>query len=1200
MRTDIHLFIGEKEVEFSTDPKILFNFKLTELNNPTITKNSWTKQVSIPSTPANDDIFNHFWNLERTNYGVDFNAMVKAPFSLYINGTLVQNGYCKLDSVKVNHNAYEYAIHLYGGIGDYLYNLSYNDGSVGNEKKTLGSLIYVTEDTTTEPDLNFTINKDAVSNAWTYIGQPSSKWDVINFAPCYNGIPEDFDANKVLINNRGSAAVFQKNYGESGVTYRPVYGGSQNESGYSLGETSEEMTCDETFDLRSYLQRPVVNVQRVLKACFHYANNGGYQVKLDSHFFNDNNPYWTKGWVTLPMLRDLEVEAGQTEQVTGASIQSINKNRKNVVFSTSSLAEVNNVKLRINVGLVASAITGNASTVYTYYHYENNTSTTLTGNKYVKNLTYNGAAIFMLVGRDRNGVIVAKSKAYCLSSSDYNAYGHPVWNNFSVEGYPEPDDVEFVRGKWRKINGVWKFCNMNGDVVDIEFSFPSSSSIATLEIATQTNSSEYCKYKLSGMNSADRSNLSFILVWSNMNATGNTNQTNAQVMSSKIMTEFTYNITSFYADATDYESLFSNTYIPKERLLSTSYTPAEFLLSYCKMFGLYIYRNPSEEADDTTLCPKGCIHIYDRDSFYTEEFINLNERIDRSKTMTITPTLAGSKWYLFDQDPVESDAGIAYKRTYGYNYGRQLVNTNYNFDNNTTNLLDNSVFKSGIMVREKDKYFAMPYRDAPIYAWNGMKYSLFAPGENGWDDVEIEIPTIKLSSSVDINSLGLRGYDCMTKLQCHSDNNSGTDGAGVLLFYRGKVNTLNDYWITDDVLEMQTLNDGNACWLICGSGLDALGNTIGIKTNNLPHFTRDLINFGLQEGYIVNSWNFGHPQVIFSPNTYTTDGDSIYDKVWANYMADLYSQDGKKIDCYVNFKGIPENSWLRKYWFFDNGIYALWEIKDFNLADPSSVQCTFVKIQDVNNYKLNAITDAGNESIVLSSNRVPYSGGTLTGQVILQSGGHWFSTDSDGVVYGTDLQGNNYYVSNALRPHTGQGQTTNIQVVFPQSSAHTEITWNVCIEDDYDNSICTQVVQEGDYTPYLDFAPESKNVEVGTNAQTYVLYFVAQNIRPNSVTASSNSPEWVNVVSVDEATSSITLSVSASTMGGLRTALITINGIGINGAVVNNQTQFKQQGSDIDIDYDRVDFNYNETGTNRVRIITSSNWTATINDSNGQ
>ncbi len=71
-------------------------------------------------------------------------------------------------------------------------------------------------------------------------------------------------------------------------------------------------------------------------------------------------------------------------------------------------------------------------------------------------------------------------------------------------------------------------------------------------------------------------------------------------------------------------------------------------------------------------------------------------------------------------------------------------------------------------------------------------------------------------------------------------------------------------------------------------------------------------------------------------------------------------------------------------------------------------------------------------------------------------------------------------------------------------------------------------------------------------------------------------------------------------MGGLRTAQLTINAIGINGAVVNNQTLFKQQGSDIDIDFDRVDFNYNETGTNRVRIITSSNWTATINDSNGQ
>lgn len=1195
MRTDIHLFLGDKEVDFSEDPKILFNFKLTELTNPTVTKNSWTKTVTIPSTPANDDLFNHFWNLERTNYGVDFNAMLKAPFSLYINGTLVQNGYAKLDSVKLTHNTAQYQVSLFGGIGDFLYNLSYDEGAVGNEKKTLASLSYVSYDdsVTIEPNLDFIINKDTVDEAWTNIGQPSSKWDVINFAPCYNGIPQDFDANKVLINNRGSAQVFRKADGD----YRPVYGGSQNVSGYSLGETSEELTCDETFDFRSYLQRPVVNVHRVLEACFSPINNGGYQVELDSHFFHYQNPYWTDGWMTLPMLRDLEVEAGQTSQITGATVQNTSTNRKNISFNASSLSELNNVRLRINVGLNASEITGTSTTMYTYQHYENHTSTTIHGHTYVRDLTYNGAALFMLIGRDSNGVIVAKSKAYCVSSSDYNAYGYPVWNNFKVDGYPEPDDVEFVKGKWRKISGVWKFCNMNGDVTDIEFTFPVSSPIATLEIATQTNASERIKYKLSGSESNNTPNISFVNVCPTMNTTGTTNQTMAQVYASRQMTHFTYNITSFYAEATDYEALFSNTFIPKSRLLSTSYTPAEFLLSYCKMFGLYIYRNPSEEADDPVSCPKGVIHIMDRDTFYTEEYVDLNERIDRGKTMTITPTMAGSKWYLFNQEPIESDAGEAYKRTYGYDYGRQLINTNYNFDNNTTNLYDKSVFKSGVMVREKDKYFALPYNNAPVYAWNGMKYSLFKSGDDGWDSTELEIPTIKISNKIDINSLGLKGYDSMPKLQCHNDENGGTDGAGVLLFFKGFVNTVNDYWLTDDVLEMQTLN-GNACWLLAGSGLDAAGNTIGIKKNYIPQFTRDLINFGLQEGYIVNSWNFGHPQVIFSPNTYTTEGDSIYDKCWKDYISDLYDQDSKKLSCYVNFIGIPENSWLRKYWWFDNGIWALWEIKDFNLADPSSVQCTFVKIQDIENYKLSPITDAGSENIILNSNRVPYSGGTITGQIVLQSGGNWFSVDSDGIITGTDLQGNTYSVSNALRPHTGHGQTTNIQVVFPQSSAQTEIYWNVCIEDDYDNRICVQVIQEGDNSPWIDFDSSSKNVEVDLTEQTYVLHYDYRNVNPSSISATSDS-SWVQVTGIDTNNKTLTLHVNQNQLDGMRTANISLSGSGTGGNA-SASTFFKQEGAGIEVYPVTLEFDYNSTTAKTLQITTSTDWSASITDNNGE
>ena len=57
MKTDIKLFIGGKEIEFNSDPKILFNYKVTDINNPTAVKNSYSKTIEIESTPKNNEAF---------------------------------------------------------------------------------------------------------------------------------------------------------------------------------------------------------------------------------------------------------------------------------------------------------------------------------------------------------------------------------------------------------------------------------------------------------------------------------------------------------------------------------------------------------------------------------------------------------------------------------------------------------------------------------------------------------------------------------------------------------------------------------------------------------------------------------------------------------------------------------------------------------------------------------------------------------------------------------------------------------------------------------------------------------------------------------------------------------------------------------------------------------------------------------------
>ena len=1200
MRTDLHLFLGDKEVEFNNDPKILFNFKISELQKPTITKNSWTKQLTISSTPANDDIFNHYWNLERTQNGMTFNAMTKTPFQLFINGSLIQKGYAKLDSVKMSNHKAEYQVRLFGGIGEFIYNLSYNQGST-EDRKTLASLIYVNDDIKTEPELGFTINKDTIKEAWdTLDGTGPDKWKVINFAPCYNGIPADFDADKILINNRGSAAVFQKYASVDNTEYRPVYGGSQNASGYSLGELSEELTADEVFDFRSYLQRPVVNVRRVLQACFHPSNNGGYQVVLDNgadglhHFFHEGNPYWTKGWMTLPMLRDLGVDGGTSTNISGATIQSVSRNRKNVVFNAGSLSQIDNVRLRINVGLNASEITGSPTTLYTHYHYQSAAHTLNTD--YVRNYDYNGAAVFMLVGRDISGQICAQSDAYCLSSYPYNQYGQPIGDKFSINGYPAPKNIRYVEGVWKKISNKWRFCNRAGQQQDIEFSFPTTSPIATLEIATQTNAGEKVVYKVWGNEFKDDTpDISFVLGYPTEYVNENSLKTYAQVIADRRMTHFTFDITDFYAVATDYEALFSDTYIPRDKILSTSFTPADFLLSFCHMFGLYIYQNPEEVAEDPVSCPKGVIHIMDRDTFYTDQYVDINGRIDRSKNMTISPTLAGSKWYMFDVEPIESECGVNYKKVYGHNYGEQRINTGYNFDSNTTNLYEGNVFKSGVMVREKDKYFSLPYKSAPVYAWNGMKYSLFAAGDNGWDNTEIEIPVVSIGNKTPINDLGLNGYDAMPKLQCHGEKNEATEGEYVLLFYKDKVDTIADYWITDDVLEMQILND-NACWLMPNSGLDAVGNEIGIKINRLPQFTRDLINFGAQEGNVVNSWNFGHPQAIFVPNVYTTEGDSLYDKVWESYIGDLYSVDGRKLECSVNFQGIPTNEWLRKFYWFDNSIWVLWELKDFNYADPTSVQAVFVKVQDVNNYKLDQITDSGIEKIVLDTKRIGHSGGTITGQVILQSGGRW-STEG-GRIYGDGGQ----YVDNAIRPNNGSGSISNISVVIPASTAQTDIIWSVCVDTDAYEAVCTQLLQEGDDSAYVNI---TEDTSVNTaEATDILLHYTDRNIESLSVSVSyviSGVPQvqqnWIENVVLNTNAKTITAHLTANNLY-TRTALIELTGIGTKGDTASDICEVSQSAggaADLSVQPDSLTFEYYEytDTTKSIGITYGGNWTIT-------
>ena len=104
MRTEIELYLGDEAVEFNADPKILFNYKITDATNPTAIKNSFSKSVTINGTPTNNDIFGNIWDLSRVqnyegNIRTGFNPQKKTPFTIYVDGNIYESGYAKLDSI---------------------------------------------------------------------------------------------------------------------------------------------------------------------------------------------------------------------------------------------------------------------------------------------------------------------------------------------------------------------------------------------------------------------------------------------------------------------------------------------------------------------------------------------------------------------------------------------------------------------------------------------------------------------------------------------------------------------------------------------------------------------------------------------------------------------------------------------------------------------------------------------------------------------------------------------------------------------------------------------------------------------------------------------------------------------------------------------------------------------------------------------
>ena len=926
MRRKIRLYIGDVEADLSTDSLVQMNYKADDLNNPAVVKNSYSQQVTLPSTRNNDAIFGMMFRADRRTTagsggtGTDFSPLVRTPFSIYNEaGELLESGYMKLDTVTDKNGTVTYGVTLYGGLGSFFYTLSYDDE--GNEL-TLADLPLLSDDP--EDKIEFTINKETVAEAWAALrAGTAGPWQVVNFAPAYNGLPEgDFSADMGVGNPENVGGVVS--HPEGGNYYRPI----NNNALYELGE---EFTEWQTKDLRSYLQRPVFSVKGMIAAIGRYAASKGFTLNLDSTFFNSANEAYEKAWVTLPLLTTYERDGEEEEEITlsgNAFTDDVNVGRSGIPVIRNLSPYLTTPDARVTVTCtIHPAI---AMTTETFKQNKFWINRGLPSNA----TGVEGTAIFVQLllydtyGRVTSGsplqVFMTQPVSGTFTAQDLaDVSGVPYEKRFGVAPDIHYEELPYYGKAYFGLTEMYWWRMVSGVSLEAIGTRVSRAAVNAYAAVLNKTSEGFTVYPLYEFQAYALSFDGSVAIRQNINAWG------AFVTDAVA----TYDATHGYR---------SDSKITQSILLSDTMTPAEFLLSYSKTFGLsYTYDKGSKT-----------VSLLTRNSLYTDDVVDIENRIDRSKDIKTTPLVSESKWLSFASGEAEGDFVEFYRKKYGREYGDQKVNTGYDFNADTNDVLESVEFTGGAEVLEKSIYYnnitSGPNgpsglngrtRICSTFLNGAASYKLYLNGFDKDDSVDLEGITPDATATITPFNVPLPAYDIIPKLQCHTDDGSATDGKGILLFLRGSIaddeaaaTAYARFIISDDSSAMENLN-GGPCW--------ELSN--GITASNMPIFGRHWMN----GNEIEQTMDFGIPAEIDIPNLSVNSEASIYTRYWQKYIEDMYNVDTRICSAYVDFRGIQVGEeLLRKFFFFDGAIWRLNGISNYSLTTVGTTQCEFVKVMD--------------------------------------------------------------------------------------------------------------------------------------------------------------------------------------------------------------------------------------------------------------
>lgn len=932
---DTRLYIADQLVDIDSESIISLTYTLEETNNPTIVKNSFSKSISLPATANNNDLFGHIYDLSRATIldsskmaGVHFNTLKRTPFQLFIEGELVESGYIQLTGISKSNGVPRYTIQAFGGLGDFLYNLMYDESG---DKKSLASLAFGFEGYTGDPkdEMNFNITKNVVNNAWGSLPRSNRNIfaEAITFVPAYNGVAKDFDAQHALFNyNAVTEMNIPRTLSNSGTTYSSL-------NGYGCLEFNRSLDEPETRDLRSYLQRPAISVKALFDACCKDVNNGGYRVTLDPAFFNEGNAMYWDSYITLPMLstntesKDVSYSFGAAAGFVGLADRFVSESTL-ATIDVTSIATNARVNVNVALSLKLDTATWNYFTDFDEYAVEVNPSgdPNAFDHTYFKR-SHHSAFLAQVLILDDNDDILAVSSEYAFSN---RGKFDKTWKTYS----PISADSGVV-------NVVGRFCNF----IFVQSDTKSNTFLINASSIVGGTKSIKVVLRLQRVFPEKRTTGAGDMYISDQGVVTSDKPLSKYVITNKVVSIDT---ADSYAEVTTSHlpSISSNSLVTKDILLGNTDSPADYLLSYIKLFNLRLIKDIANKS--VTITP----------NYFTGDIIDIDSRIDRGQAMNITPNLIDKKFLRMGLEQPDTYFATKYRNTYKIDYGQKRVDTGFDFNVDTEDIYDKNVYTSAVPCLVTSKYcynyfnqngaevFAPLADDPKLILANAMPDKAnFATASTQLTSAEI----IDASKTTPFNII--KGYDLMPRM-CYFDESEGTreavDISNNLIIYNGKQSLYDykgnavSYWLTDDVPEMIHLA-GKNCYLLTNSIYEE-----GIECDRLPQFLSMRINL---HNTVEDSFDFGKSKESYIPGITYPDGVTLYDKYWSSLYADRLNVDTCKVTCFGDLSGMMINGEaLRSFYYFDNNYWLLNKVVDYDPTRTKLTKCEFIKVQNTSSY----------------------------------------------------------------------------------------------------------------------------------------------------------------------------------------------------------------------------------------------------------